>query len=197
MVGSGSLPIFNGEALARRGVVLVTVNYRLGVLGFLAHPELTCESSHNASGNWGLLDQIAALRWVQDNIAAFGGDPGCVTIFGQSAGSTSVSALMASPVARGLFHRAIGQSGGLMGPLRRSGGGSMITLSMMTLDVAEQLGVRFAETLGANSIDEMRTKPAHEIQLSWPSGLGRPPRPILDGWVLPDGVNETFSAGRQ
>ena len=122
LVGSGSLPIFNGEALARRGVVLVTVNYRLGRLGFLAHPGLSAEQPHRSSGNYGHLDQIAALRWIRDNIAAFGGDPRCVTIFGQSAGSSTVNTLMASPLARGLFHRAIGQSGGAFGvhalPLR-------------------------------------------------------------------------------
>ena len=112
LVGSGSLPIFDGEALALHGVVLVTVNYRLGRLGFLAHPGLSAEQPYRASGNYGHLDQIAALCWVRDNIAAFGGDPGCVTIFGQSAGSSTVNTLMASPLAKGLFHRAIGQSGG-------------------------------------------------------------------------------------
>ena len=112
LVGSGSLPIFDGSALAQRGAVVVTINYRLGRLGFLAHPELSAEQPYRASGNYGLLDQIAALRWVQANIAAFGGDPNRVTIFGQSASSSSVSSLMASPLAKGLFHRAIGQSGG-------------------------------------------------------------------------------------
>src|SRR5262245_43822446 len=112
LLGSGSLPIFDGAALARRGAVVVTINYRLGRLGFLAHPGLSAEQPYRASGNYGLLDQIAALRWIQTNIAAFGGDPNCVTIFGQSAGSSSVSSLMASPLAKGLFHRAIGQSGG-------------------------------------------------------------------------------------
>jgi para-nitrobenzyl esterase len=109
--GSASEPRQDGEALARKGVVLVGINYRLGVFGFLAHPGLTREAGRNASGNYGLLDQVAALRWVQENIAAFGGDPGNVTIFGESAGWFAVSALMASPLAKGLFHRAIGQSG--------------------------------------------------------------------------------------
>jgi para-nitrobenzyl esterase len=109
--GGGSEPRHDGQAFARKGIVLVTINYRLGVFGFFAHPDLTRESGRNASGNYGLLDQIAALRWVQDNIAAFGGDLKNVTIFGESAGSFAVSALVASPLARGLFHKAIGESG--------------------------------------------------------------------------------------
>jgi len=110
--GSGSRPKEDGAALARKGAVLVTINYRLGPLGYLAHPELTAESEHNSSGNYGLLDQIAALQWVQRNIASFGGDPNRVTIFGVSAGSWSVSYLVATPLAKGLFHQAIGESGG-------------------------------------------------------------------------------------
>ena len=109
--GSTAVPVYDGENLARRGVVVVTINYRLGVLGFLAHPELTSESGHNASGNWGTLDQIAALEWVRKNIAGFGGDPGNVTIGGQSAGAESVHNLVASPLAKGLFQRAIAESG--------------------------------------------------------------------------------------
>jgi para-nitrobenzyl esterase len=116
--GSGSTGIYDGEALARRGVVLVTINYRLGPFGYLAHPALSRESSHSSSGNYGVLDQIAALEWVSRNIAAFGGDPGRVTIFGESAGSWSVCALVASPLSKGLFHRAIGQSGGCFAPMQ-------------------------------------------------------------------------------
>lgn len=121
-LGSGSLPIFHGETLARKGPVVVTVNYRLGRLGFLAHPQLTKESPRRASGNYGWLDLIAALRWVQVNVGTFGGDPNNVTVFGQSAGSTTVNAFMTSPQMRGLFHRAIGQSGGALGPPGRPGG---------------------------------------------------------------------------
>src|SRR5436305_9600884 len=110
--GSGSNPVYNGTALAKKGVVLVMINYRLGPLGYLAHPELTAESPQHSSGNYGVLDQIAALRWVQKNIAAFGGDPARVTIAGESAGSWSVNTLVASPLAKGLFIRAIGESGG-------------------------------------------------------------------------------------
>ena len=109
--GSGSLPDYDGTALAKKGVVVVTTNYRLGVFGFLAHPDLTTESPHHASGNYAILDHVAALTWVQKNIAAFGGDPSRVTIFGESAGSWSVNTLQATPLAKGLFHRAIGESG--------------------------------------------------------------------------------------
>ena len=117
--GVGSAKIFDGTAMAKKGVLMVTANYRLGPIGFLAHPALTAESHHAASGNYGILDHIATLEWVRDNIAAFGGDPDNVTIFGQSAGSWSVCALQASPLARGLFHRAIGHSGGCFGAPRR------------------------------------------------------------------------------
>jgi para-nitrobenzyl esterase len=116
--GVGSAKIFDGTAGARKGVIMVTANYRLGPLGFLAHPALTAESDHGSSGNYGILDHIATLAWVRDNIAAFGGDPGNVTIFGQSAGSWSVCALQASPLARGLFQKAIGHSGGCFGAPR-------------------------------------------------------------------------------
>ena len=131
--GAGPEPRHDGDALARKGVVVVTINYRLGVFGFLAHPELTRESGRNASGNYGLLDQVAALRWVRENIAAFGGNPQNVTIFGESAGSFAVSALMASPLAAGLFHRAIGESGGYFTA-------GMGTLALQPLAVTEQQG---------------------------------------------------------
>ena len=116
--GSASMPLYWGDRLAHKGVVVVTIAYRLGPLGFLAHPELTRESPHHSSGNYGLMDQIAALGWIQRNIAAFGGDPKCVAIAGQSSGAISVSILMASPPAKGLFQRAIGESGGLFEPLQ-------------------------------------------------------------------------------
>ena len=116
---SGAGSIYDGEVLASKGVVLVTVNYRLGIFGFFAHPELTKESDRNSSGNYGLLDQIASLEWVQKNIAAFGGNPKNVTIFGESAGSWSVNYLTASPLAKGLFEKAIGESGGEFAPARK------------------------------------------------------------------------------
>src|SRR5436305_1282535 len=117
IAGDGSEPRYDGESLARRGIVVVTLNYRLGVFGFLAHPELSREASYNGSGNYGLLDQMAGLRWVHENIAAFGGDPHRVTIGGESAGSVSVSALMVSPLSRGLIAGAIGESGSILGTL--------------------------------------------------------------------------------
>ena len=148
--GSGSLPSFNGESLAKKGVVLVTINYRLGVFGFLAHPELTKESPFHASGNYGMLDQLQALRWVKANIQSFGGDPDNVTIFGQSAGASSVLNLCASPLAKGYFRHAIVQSGGFTQASSRQ--------------AEEESGLSFAKRVGVNSIAELRAKPAAEIQ---------------------------------
>ncbi len=154
--GAGAEPRHDGDALARKGVVLVTINYRLGVFGFFAHPELTRESGRNASGNYGLLDQIAALRWVRDNIAAFGGDPSNVTIFGESAGSFAVSALMASPPAAGLFHKVIGESGAYF----TAGSG---TLALQPLSVTEQQGVKFGAAIGAETLAALRAKSGDEL----------------------------------
>jgi para-nitrobenzyl esterase len=207
-VGSGALPIFDGAPLAAAGAVIVTVNYRLGRLGFLAHPELTREAGF--SGNYGLLDQIAALRWVKANIAAFGGDPARVTIFGQSAGSISCSVLMASPLAKGLFHRVIGQSGALFGPVKDT---CDTGDSIQTLAAAEQTGVSFAENLGAASLAALRAMPASQIQFAarrggTGSGANNNPAddergvfdmnwPILDGRVLPRAPYEIYSRGQQ
>jgi len=177
----------DGSALASKGVVLVAINYRLGLLGFFAHPELTAESLHHASGNYGLMDQIAALRWVHDNIAAFGGDPSNVTIFGESAGSFAVSALMASPLAQGLFQKAIGQSGAYFG----SGG-----LSAVTLSAAEKGGTDLAAAVGATSLAELRATPPAKLIAS----IGRNSvrfSPIIDGYVLPADPWDVYSAGRQ
>jgi para-nitrobenzyl esterase len=176
----------DGSALASKGVVLVAINYRLGVLGFLAHPELTAESPRHASGNYGLLDQIAALHWMRDNIAAFGGDPHNVTIFGESAGSFAVSELMASPLARGLFHKAIGESGGAF----RQGG-----LSLLTLAAAEQRGRDFATAAGARSVAELRALPPAQLIATVGNGPGY--NPILDGYVLPTDPLDVFTAGHQ
>ena len=185
--GAGAEPRHDGEAFARKGVVLVTFNYRLGVFGFLAHPDLTKESGHSASGNYGLLDQIAALRWVQANIAAFGGDPGNVTIFGESAGSLSVSALMASPLARGLFHKAIGESGAFF---PRSG------LAPGSLASTEERGAKFAEALGVPSLAALRAVSGEAVLQA---ALKTQPwfSPNLDGYVLPEEVHTVFAAGRQ
>jgi para-nitrobenzyl esterase len=176
---SGAGAIYQGEDLAHKGVVVVTVNYRLGVFGFLAHPELTKESPHHASGNYGLLDQIAALQWVQKNISGFGGDPSRVTIFGESAGSWSVNYLVASPLAKGLFARAVGESGGQFSPER-------------SLAAAEQIGERFASSIAASSLTALRAKPAADIAAgNFQTGAN------VDGWFLPQEVHAIFSAGHQ
>lgn len=185
--GSGTGVAYDGEILARKGVVLVTFNYRLGAFGFFAHPGLTQESGRHASGNYGLMDQIAALEWVRKNIAAFGGDPKRVTIFGESAGSWAVSALMASPQAKGLFQRAIGESGGQFG-------------SMDTLADAEKIGVRLAATLkadqgsAADAVKALRAIPAEELLKATDHETVRA---IVDGFVLPQTVAEIFAAGKQ
>ncbi|MBL8549264.1 MAG: carboxylesterase family protein [Hyphomonadaceae bacterium] len=184
--GSGSTPELDGGAFAQAGVVLVTINYRLGIFGLLAHPELSAEAPYHSSGNYGTLDQIAALGWIKENIAAFGGDPGNVTIFGESAGSGAVNILQASPLARGLFQRAIGESTSQMDWAAGLLGGQ-------TREQAEQLGVEIGASLGARSLAEMRALPTEAIvatgKMLWP--LER------DGYVLPQTVYETFKAGRQ
>jgi para-nitrobenzyl esterase len=187
--GSGSLPSFNGERLAGKGVVLVTINYRLGVFGFLAHPELTAEDPSHASGNYGMLDQLEALKWVKANIQNFGGDPENVTIFGQSAGASSVLNLCASPLAKGYFRRAIVQSGGFM--------------PAEDLKAAEQTGVNFTKKMGVASLSELRSKPAAEIQhiaIPPPSGAGANISrfwPIVDGYFLTAPPREVFRGGKE
>ena len=176
--GSGAETAWHGDNLARQGVVLITFNYRLNVFGFLAHPGLTAESEHHSSGNYAVLDQIAALRWVRKNIARFGGNPDNVTIFGQSAGGNSVALQMASPLSKGLFQHAIGQSGGV-------GRGA-------PLAQAEQSGARFAESLGAHSIAELRARPAATVL-----GAGAQFGAVVDGWVLPEDPVGVFVHGRQ
>jgi len=187
--GSGAENRHDGTAFARKNVVMVTINYRLGVFGFFSHPELSKESGRNASGNYGLLDQVLALEWVRDNIAAFGGDPKNVTIFGESAGSFAVSALMASPLAKGLFHKAIGESGAYF-PL---GAGS---LPLRPLAESEQQGVKFAGTLGAASLAELRAKSADEVLQA---ALKMQPwfAPNLDGHLLPRDVLSIFADAKQ
>jgi para-nitrobenzyl esterase len=177
--GSGSTPTYDGENFAEKGVVLVTINYRLGVFGYFAHPELSKESGRNASGNYGFLDQVAALQWVQRNIEKFGGDPRRVTVFGESAGSWSVNFLVASPIARGLFQRAIGESGANLARVQ-------------SLADAEQAGVKFAGSMGAQSIAELRAKPAGELLRAQ-----RAPSGNIDGYFLPTDVSTIFSTGRQ
>ncbi len=182
----------DGAHLAQQGVIVVSMNYRLGILGFLVHPELTKESGHNASGNYGLLDQTAALRWVHENIAAFGGDPGNVTIFGESAGSFSVSAQMASPLAKGLFQKAIGESGGAF----FSGG-----LSFEPRSVREEMDVkRVSEKLGVTTLAELRAIPAQKLVDAFSPPQSRDfdfGDPDVDGYFLPEPVPSIFAAGKQ
>ena len=186
---SASMPLYWGDALVTRGVVVVTINYRVGLLGFLAHPELSRESGHHSSGNYGLLDQIAALGWIKRNIAAFGGDAERVTIWGQSAGSMAVSLLMASPLARGLFQRAIGQSGGYFVPpaATRSPEG-------LFLKGAEEQGVKLASELGAMSLEALRKLAAEQFLKEHNAGTMHP---IIDGYVVPEEPYAAFTAGRQ
>jgi para-nitrobenzyl esterase len=186
--GSGAVPVYDGEGLAKKGVVVVTVNYRLGIFGFFTHPELTRESDVHASGNYALLDLIAALRWVHGNIAAFGGDPNRVTIGGQSAGASNVHALTASPLAKGLFHGAIAESGS-------SATGLGLMNSRLLAD-QEADGARFAEAKGAHSLEALR-------KLSWMELLApvqdAPVRWLVveDGYVLPGTAGQIFAQGKQ
>lgn len=184
--GDGSEPRYDGGNMAAKGMVAVTVNYRLNIFGFFSHPELTGESPHHASGNYGLLDQAAALQWVQKNIAAFGGDPKRVTIAGESAGSISVSALMASPVSKALIHGAIGESGALIS-----------TLPPRSLAETEKDGRQFAAAAGADSLKALRALTAEQIQEAAAKGPGMRFRPNLDGYFLPKLLKDIFAAGEQ
>ena len=187
VAGDGSEPRYDGDSMARRGIVTLTVNYRLGVFGFLAHPELTKESPHHASGNYALLDQHAALQWVQKNILAFGGDPKRVTIAGESAGSIAVSAQMASPLSKGLIAGAIGESGALIAP----------TLPPVPLAQGEEEGTRFATSVGAASLAALRAMSTAQIQdAAAKLPIGRFASTV-DGYFLPKLPVEIFAAGEQ
>ncbi|MBN8825353.1 MULTISPECIES: carboxylesterase family protein [unclassified Spirosoma] len=186
VAGDGSEARYDGESMAKKGIVALTVNYRLGVFGFMAHPELTKESPHHASSNYGYLDQTAALRWVQQNIAAFGGDPKKVTIAGESAGSVSVSAQMVSPLSKNLIAGAIGESGSLLG-----------TLPPSTLSAAEEMGVKFATGAGANSLAELRAMSAEKLL----EATAKPGVPwftsAIDGYFFPKAPADLYAAGEQ
>ncbi len=183
--GDGSEFRYDGEALARKGIVTLTVNYRLTVFGFLAHPELTAESPHHASGNYGLMDQAAALQWVQKNIAAFGGDPKRVTIAGESAGSFSVSAQMASPLSKDLIAGAIGESGSLLGPR-----------NPVPLAAAEEAGKKFQAAAGLSSLAELRSMKAEEVlQLTAKPNISFPV--CVDGYFFPATPNEIYGRAQQ
>lgn len=192
VAGSSSEPRYDGENLAKKGVIVVEPNYRLGAFGFFSHPELTKESGHNASGNYGLLDEVAALKWVVKNIAAFGGDPHNITIAGESAGSLSVSALMASPLSRDLFQKAIGESGAFFP------GGVNLGLSLKPLAESEKFGVEFAKSLGADSLAQMRAKPANDLlQAAAQRSRGFAFGPNLDGYFLPTDALAIYTQGAQ
>ena len=184
--GNAATPLYWGDKLAAKGVVVVTFNYRVGPLGFLALPPLTAESQHHSSGNYGLMDQIAALHWIQRNIAAFGGDKSNVTIFGQSAGSMSVSILMASRLAKGLFHRAMGESGGLFEPTEIA--------PQYKLHEAEQRGDDYARSLGATSLRELRALPAAKLLTDSGAAISHP---VIEPYLLPRNPYDVFSAGQQ
>jgi para-nitrobenzyl esterase len=190
--GMTGIAAYDGTRLAEKGIVLVSVAYRLGVFGFLAHPELSKESG-KGSGNYGLRDMIAGLQWVKANIAKFGGDPSRVTIFGESAGGIAVSMLAASPAAKGLFHRAISESGGNFGPPRFANeGGSNVP----PLRLAEAYGQAFLAKLGANDMKAARELPAEKLQTALGPGLQGGFWPVFDGDVLPGDQYELYQAKR-
>ena len=184
--GATAMPLYWGDRLARKGVVVVSLAYRLGPFGYLAHPELSAESAGAGSGDYGLMDQIAALRWVRRNIASFGGDPARVTIFGQSAGAMSVSLLIASPQARGLFQRAIAESGGMFEPLELAPG--------YRLPGAERDGVAYAASVGAKSLADLRAMPAEALLEGKANAVGHP---VMGTAVLPISPYQAYVEGRQ
>ncbi|PTT00281.1 esterase [Pedobacter sp. HMWF019] len=184
--GSGSTPISNGENLARKGIIVININYRLGIFGFFAHPELSRESAHHSSGNYGLMDQMAALKWIQENIASFGGDPKRVTVCGQSAGAGCVHDLIASPLTKGLMSGGIAQSGSDLVP----------RTPMLTLQQAEKACSDFTTSLGMSSLKQLRDLSADEL-LAYTKKLPGLLRPIIDGWFLPESVPVIYKQGKQ
>src|SRR5262249_44214233 len=186
IAGDGSEPRYDGESMAAKGIVALTVNYRLGVFGFMAHPELTKEAPYKASGNYALLDQRASLEWVKQNIAAFGGDPRKVTIAGESAGSIAVSAQMASPLSKDLIAGAIGESGSVLG-----------ALAPVALAQGEEQGTKLAAAMNAADLAALRAIPAQQLL----EAAGKPgmPRfsPTIDGYFFPEAPPAMFAAGKQ
>jgi para-nitrobenzyl esterase len=184
--GDGSEPRYDGASMASKGIVVVTINYRMGIFGFFAHPDISKQSKTHASGNYGLMDMAAALKWVKANISAFGGDPAKVTIGGQSAGSIAVSLQMASPLAKGLFRAAIGQSGSMMGINKPIG-----------LKQAEELGIKFQQAAGKTSLEELKDIPAEELlEMSRKPGAVYFPV-IVDGYFLPEQPVDIYTKGLQ
>ncbi len=202
--GATSYPIFSGEKLAKKGVVLVSIAYRVGQMGFFVHPELSAETENHVSGNYGLLDMIASLKWIQNNISAFGGDPNHVTIFGESAGGIAVSMLCASPLAKGLFHGAISESGGSFGPPRPA---TMPGENMKKLIDAERSGIATLKASGVESIEKARKLSPDKLSSGGRGQGGQAARggggpaglsnwPIIDGWVIPDDQYKLYEAKR-
>lgn len=197
--GSTATPAYSGEVLAKKGVVYVSIAYRVGVLGFLAHPALSAENPRHVSGNYGLLDQIEGLKWVRDNIAAFGGDPNKVTVFGESAGGIAVSQLAASPLAKGLFRGAMSESGGSFSAPRNP---PLPGENMVTLKDAEQSGLALAEKVGAKTAADLRALAPEKLSAAGgggppglvPQGLGM--WPVVDGYVVPGDQYRFYEAGR-
>lgn len=185
MAGSGSVPIYDGVAMAKKGIIFITINYRLGPFGFFAHPTLSKESPHHSSGNYGIMDQIAALKWIRRNIDAFGGDPENITIAGQSAGSMSVNVLSVSPVAQGLFTKMIAESGASIIPGRFGGS--------LPLDSAEARGLAFQKSIGAADLDALRAMPADSLLAAYKGSS----QVIVDHYILPEAVSTLFAKGRQ
>jgi para-nitrobenzyl esterase len=182
--GAGSAALYDGDALARKGAIVVTMNYRLGPFGFFAHPALTAGSEHRASGNYGLMDMLASLAWVKSNIAAFGGDTNNVTVFGQSAGAMAIASLVASPEAKGLFRRAVSESGAWMG--------LGLSPAMRTLAQAEEAGLKAASDAGVTTAAQLRAMSTDDV-----SAKLRSAGMIVDGWVIPEDPTAVFAAGRQ
>jgi len=178
--GGAAVPIYDGEAMARKGIIFISVNYRVGVFGFLSHPALTRESPEKSSGNYGILDQVAGLKWIKKNIEAFGGDPENITIAGQSAGSMIANCLVASPLGKNLFQHVISESG------------SMLAYPAAGLHDAEEQGIRLASSVHAGNLEELRNMPAEAI-MKFPARY----MPVVDGWVLPAPVQEIFASGKQ
>jgi para-nitrobenzyl esterase len=187
--GAASDPTFDGESLARHGVILVTINYRVGVFGFFELPDLDAESPHHVSGNYGLLDQIMALRWVHDNIARFGGDPGNVTIFGESAGSLDINVLMTSPLGKGLYRRVIGESGPVVAPPLLAEGERKDEALVAKLNIS-----------GGSVLKKLRDLSSAELERATGQGLafiGPTLGVVVDGWIFPESPMESFAAGRE
>ena len=184
ITGSTAEPLYDGNAIAKRGVVVVSLNYRLHVFGWLAHPELTRESEHHSSGNYGALDQLAAIRWVKDNIAHFGGDPNRITLWGESGGCRAIGFLLASPLTRGLVQGAIAQSHVPFG-------------RMTTLAEAEAIGTKFCESAAKGSLAAVRSMPAQELVEKYAAAVPGSATAVVDGWFLPQDLHTVYSQGRQ